>query len=108
MRREAASYSGSGRRVVQLRADSRVRPGATAGRAAQHAEEGADGHRGPSAQPRGQLLARPAVHPDFAALAAFSVADQDRTAVAVQVAFSQSKHLADAQPGAPEHDHQRT
>jgi len=54
------------------------------------------------------LLPRPPIHADLAALAAFASADQDRAALAVEVTLCQGQGFADAQPGAPEHDDQRS
>ena len=92
--------------MVQLRSGTGGRPSPAGGRAAQHAEQRADRKRRSQLQPRPQLLPTPAVHPDLTALAAFAAADQDRAAGQVQITLAQGQCLADAQPGAPEHDDQ--
>jgi hypothetical protein len=74
MGREPASYTGSGGGVVELQADTGGRPRATGGRASKDAEQSADRERGAQLQPWGELLPRPSVHPDFAALAALCCA----------------------------------
>jgi hypothetical protein len=48
----------------------------------------------------------PAVHPDFATLAAFAASDQDRASAGVEVALGERERLADPQTSAPEHDNQ--
>src|SRR4051794_41789604 len=50
----------------------------------------------------------PLVHPGFAALVAFPVPDEDGPARGVEVRLLEGEGLADAQPGSPEHDDERT
>ena len=57
-----------------------------------------------AAEPRTQLLPAPLVHADLAAAPALAVADQDRSAAAVEVVLGERERFLDAQPGAPEHD----
>jgi len=52
------------------------------------------------------LLPRPRVHADFAALAAFAAANEDRAACGIKIAFGERERFADPQSGAPEHDDQ--
>jgi hypothetical protein len=46
----------------------------------------------------------PAVHADLAALIALAVADEQRSAVGIEVGFIKRERFADPQPGAPEHN----
>ena len=51
-----------------------------------------------------ELLPRPGVHADLAALAAFAVAHEDGAARGVKIALGEGKCFADPQAGAPKHD----
>jgi hypothetical protein len=57
-------------------------------------------------QPGRELLAGPVVHADLAAPAALGAPHQQRSATRVQVGLGEREHLADPQPGAPQHDDQ--
>jgi hypothetical protein len=52
------------------------------------------------------LVPRPGVHADFAALAAFAAAHEDRAAGGVKVALGERERFVDTQAGAPEHHDQ--
>jgi hypothetical protein len=64
------------------------------------------GQRGAQSQPRRQLIPCPGVHADFATLAAFAVAHEDRAAGGIKVALGERECLADPKARAPEHDDQ--
>jgi hypothetical protein len=72
-----------------------------------HAEHRAERELATDLEPWVELLPRPAVHPDLAALAALSSSDQHCAAGAIEVALLESKRLADAQAGPPEQHDQR-
>jgi hypothetical protein len=74
------------------------------GGAVDDAEERANRHACAVAKPRTQLLEAPLVHADLAALAALAVADQQRSAVLVEVDLGQRERFSDAQAGAPQHE----
>jgi hypothetical protein len=52
------------------------------------------------------LLEAPIVHAYLAPAATLAVADQDRAAARIEVAFTQSERLLDAKPATPEDDDQ--
>jgi hypothetical protein len=58
-------------------------------------------------EPWFELLPHPPVHPDFAALPALSPPDEDRAAVAVEVALLDGERFADPQAGTAEQHDQR-
>jgi hypothetical protein len=58
-------------------------------------------------QPRLKLFPRPVVSADLAAPATLAAPHQQRSAARVEVGLGERERLADAQPGAPEHDDQR-
>ncbi len=64
------------------------------------------GKPGAQSQPRRELFARPRVHADLAALAAFAVAHEDRAAGEIKIALGEGKRFADLKAGAPKHDDQ--
>jgi hypothetical protein len=72
-----------------------------------HAQHCADWELATDLQPRVELFPRPAVHPDFTALAALSSADEHGAAVSVEVALLERERFADSQAGAPEQDDER-
>jgi hypothetical protein len=73
MRRKASAQPRCDRRISQLHADAGWRARPSAGRAAQHAEQGANGQTGAYGEPWLELLPGPTVHPDFATLVALAV-----------------------------------
>ena len=98
MRREPAADSGGQRCPMQLGTYAGRRAWPPAGRAAQHAEERADGQGPAQLKPRVELLPRPAVHPDLAAATTLSSPDQHRAALAVKIGLSQRQRLAILSP----------
>jgi len=58
-------------------------------------------------QPRIELLPRPPVHSDLAALAALPTPDGHGAARSVQIALLERERFADSQAGAPEQDDER-
>jgi hypothetical protein len=64
-------------------------------------------HLDPAGEPGPDLVEAPAVHADFAPLAALALAHEDRAAARVEVWFGQRHCLADSESGPPEHDDQR-
>ncbi|MDQ6840899.1 MAG: hypothetical protein M3025_00540 [Actinomycetota bacterium] len=73
-----------------------------------HAQQRSDRELTADLEPGVELLPGPAVHPDLASLAAFPAPNEHGGAAAVQVALLESERFADAQPGAPEQDDQRS
>jgi hypothetical protein len=106
MRRESSPDTGERCCVAQLFTRSERRPGASAGRSGQDAEQRADGQRDADVQPLLKLLPGPVVHADFAAAVTLAAADKDCAAAGVEVSLGERERLVDAQPGAPEHDDQ--
>jgi hypothetical protein len=60
------------------------------------AEQRADRKPGAQSQPRRELLPRPRVHADLAALAAFAAANEDRAACGVKIALGERECFADS------------
>jgi hypothetical protein len=105
--REAASDARRGGCVMQLLACGRCFPASAGGRAVDHAQERSDRELASDLEPGVELLPCPAVHPDFAALAAFPVPNEHGAAATVQVALLEGERFTDAQPGTPQQDDQR-
>src|SRR5829696_7526477 len=70
------------------------------------AEQRPDGQLDPRLEPGRELLPGPVVHADLTAAAALAAPHQQRAAARVQVGLGERERLADAQTGAPQHDHQ--
>jgi hypothetical protein len=102
--REPATNPGGQGGATQLAADPRGGAWPAAGRAAQHAEQRADGQGRAELQPGIEMVPGPTVHPDLAPPAAFPGANEDRAALSVKVGLGQRERFADPQPGAPQHD----
>jgi hypothetical protein len=96
MRREPSSHSRRVGRVVQLLARGRRLPPATGGRSVDNAQHRADRELATDLAPRLELLPRPTVHSDFAALAALPAADKHRAAGSVEVALLEQRRFADS------------
>jgi hypothetical protein len=56
--------------------------------------------------PRTKLFPAPIVHAGFASLAALSTANEEGTALGIQITLSQVKSLADSKASSPEDDDQ--
>jgi hypothetical protein len=95
VRREAPPDAGAGGDCMKLCADAGRRPWPSAGWATENAEQHTDRQRGAQCEPGSELIPGPAVHADFAALAAFAVSDHDRASAWVQIAFGEREGLAD-------------
>jgi hypothetical protein len=106
MRREAAAHAGLHRDASQLRTHGTRRPGPAACRSVDDAEQVTHGEFGAGGGPRPQLFPAPVVHADLAALSAFAVADEQRTAAFIEVALGEVERFGDPKPRAPEHDDQ--
>jgi hypothetical protein len=106
MRGEASAHPRCDRGISQLRADAGCRARPSASRAAQHAEQCANGQAGAYGEPRLKLLPGPTVHPDFATLIALAVAHEHRAPTRIQIALGQRERFADPQPRTPQDDDQ--
>src|SRR2546423_8937765 len=89
MRSKATPDAGFERESPELGARRRARPRSATGRTVDDAEQCSDRHLGASDNPRPKLPPAPLVHPDFAALAALAVADEERPASRVEVALGE-------------------
>jgi hypothetical protein len=69
-----------------------------------HAQHRSDWQPTTDLQPGVELLPRPTVHPNLAALAALPAADQHGAAASVQIALLERERFADPQTGTPEQD----
>ena len=93
--------------MVQLLTRGRRFPVASRGRSVDHAQHRADRELATDLEPRLELLPRPAVHSDFAALAPLAAADKHGAAGSVQIALLERQTFADSQTGPPEQDDER-
>jgi len=96
MRRKAPPDAGAGREPAELAAHGGAGPRPPARRAIDDAEQRPDRKLGSCVQPRPQLVPAPFVHPDLATAAAVAVADEDRSAVVVEVALGERERFLDA------------
>lgn len=106
--REPAAHAGCAGGIAQLDANPGGGAGAAAGGSTQHAEQRADRQPGADAEPWLELLPGPAVHSDFAALAALALAHQHCAACLVEIASLNRERFTDSQPCTPQQDNQPT
>ena len=104
VRREPPSDpGGTGLRCVAGRG-SRRRTRAPTARTTQRTKQRPDREGRSQLKPRVELLPRPAVHPDLAALAALPMTDKHHTPVATKVALGQREGFADPKARSPQHN----
>jgi hypothetical protein len=96
VRREPPSHTCPDGGLVQLLARCRRLPPTSSGWLVDHAQHRTDWELATDLQPRIELLPRPAVHPDLAALAALPAPDEDGAARSVQIAFLEREGFADS------------
>src|SRR5215207_7131929 len=106
VRRKASPHAGLARDAAQLRASGGGRPRPSARGAVDDAEQRPYGQLDPRLEPGRELLPGPVVHADLAAPIALAAPHQQRAAARVKVGLGERERLADAQTGAPQHDHQ--
>ena len=83
----------SSRRSVEVPVERQQEVPPTSGRAVNQAQQRPDRPPLADLEPRVKLLPRPAVHPDFASLAALPAPDEHRAAGAVEVSWRASASL---------------
>jgi hypothetical protein len=105
--REPPSHTRRAGGVVQLLAGGRRLPTASSGRSVDHAQHRADWELATDLQPRIELLPRPTIHADLAALAALPAPDEDGAARSVQIALLERERFADSQASPPKQNNQR-
>jgi hypothetical protein len=71
------------------------------------AKQSLDGKTRTDLEPRLQLIPGPVIHPDLAAPAALTAADEDGTSRSVEVTLGKVERLADPETGAPQDHDQR-
>src|SRR3954454_12713946 len=106
VRCEASPDAGLAAGSAQLGAGGGGRPRPPAGGSVDYAEQRSNRQLEPRLKPRRELLPRPVVHADLAATAGLAAAHQQRSAARIEVGLGERERLADAQPGAPQHDDQ--
>ncbi len=104
VRCEAPSHPRSGSEAAELDPDSGGRPGPTASRSVDHAEQRADRQPLALCHPGAELLEAPLVHADLPPAPALAAADEDRATVWVEIALAERQRLLDAKPATPEDD----
>lgn len=104
---EASPDAGYGGQASEFGSRSGLGPGSFAGGSLDDAEERADGQLQARASPFLDVLPGPLVDPDLAPLAAFALADEDRSASWFEVGLAQDECFVDPQTGAPQDHDQR-
>src|SRR5450755_2788310 len=93
--------------MMQLLSGGRRFPAPSGGRSVDHAQQRADRQLTANLEPWVELLPRPTVHPNLAALAALATADKNRAPGTIEIALLKRERFADPQPSAPEQHDQR-
>jgi hypothetical protein len=102
VRREAATDTRLSGKPAELDPHVGARPRPPARRAVDHVEQRPDRELGAGREPGSHLFPAPGVHADLPAATALAVANEQRAAPGVEVAFAERQRLRDSQAAAPE------